>query len=438
MNSESQTRAKRLLLLTSKLGYQTRSFADAAQKLGVEMIYATDRCHQLDDPWNDRAIAVHFEEPEAAAYTILETLRGVEPDGVLALGDRSVITGAYVARGHGLFHNHPAAVEACRSKERTREAFRAADLRSPWFRALPLAPTPDPAFAGIKFPCVVKPVCLSASQGVMRANNPAEFSRAVERLARLLESPELRASRDPNLDRMIVESYIPGREVAVEGLLTEGALRNLAIFDKPDPLEGPYFEETIYVTPSRLSADQQGAITLCATDAARALGLVHGPIHAEFRLNEEGVWPLELAPRPIGGLCARALRFGPDLISLEELLVRHALGLPGSDLEREQAASGVMMIPVPANGVLERVDGIEEARATPFVTSIEITARLRDAIIAWPEGSSYLGFIFARGQRAEEVEAALRTAHEKLQFSVIPELPVGHPATGKLPVVREA
>jgi biotin carboxylase len=433
MNSESQTRAKRLLLLTSKLGYQTRSFAEAARKLGVEMIYATDRCHQLDDPWNDRAIAVHFEEPEAAAYTILETLRGVEPDGVLALGDRSVITAAHVARGQGLFHNHPAAVEACRSKERTREAFRAAGLPTPWFRALPLVPTPDPAFAGITFPCVVKPVCLSASQGVMRANNPAEFSRAVERLARLLESPELRASRDPNLDRMIVEGYIPGREVAVEGLLTEGSLRILAIFDKPDPLEGPNFEETIYVTPSRLSADQQGAITRCATDAARALGLVHGPIHAEFRLNDDGVWPLEIAPRLIGGLCARALRFGPEHISLEELLVRHALGMPGSDLEREQAASGVMMIPVPANGVLEKVDGIEDARATPGVTSIEITARIKDAIVSWPEGSSYLGFIFARGERPDMVEAALRSAHGKLRFTIVPELPVGHAVTGKLP-----
>src|ERR1700686_1308568 len=81
------TKPKRLLLLTSKLGYQTRSFSDAARKLRVEIMFATDRCHQLDDPWNDRAIAVHFEEPEVAAFSILETSRGNEPDGVLALGD---------------------------------------------------------------------------------------------------------------------------------------------------------------------------------------------------------------------------------------------------------------------------------------------------------------------------------------------------------------
>jgi formate-dependent phosphoribosylglycinamide formyltransferase (GAR transformylase) len=429
------TKPKRLLLLTSKLGYQTRSFSDAARKLGVEILFATDRCHQLDDPWNDRAIAVHFEEPESAALSIMETLRGNEPDGILALGDRSVITAAYVARGLGIFHNHPASVESCRSKEKMREAFRVSGLRTPAFRALPITPIPDAALSGIQFPCVVKPICLSASQGVMRANNQAEFRRAVERLAHLLQSPELRASRDPELDRMIVEDYIPGREVAVEGLISEGVLRVLAIFDKPDPLEGPYFEETIYVTPSRLSGEQQDAIAHCARDSARALGLIHGPIHAEFRVNGEEVWPLEIAPRPIGGLCARALRFGAELISLEELLVRHAMSFDGTDLERETIASGVMMIPVPTNGILERVEGVEEAREVSGITSIEITARLHDKIISWPEGSSYLGFIFARAEDPEKVERALRDAHAKLNFVVNAELPVSNAATGKLPVV---
>ncbi|HUK31789.1 MAG TPA: ATP-grasp domain-containing protein [Candidatus Acidoferrum sp.] len=434
-NPNSPSRSKRLLLLASKLGYQTLSFAEAARKLGVELIYATDRCHQLDDPWNDRAIPVHFETPEGAAAEILETLRGSEPDGILALGDRSVITAAYAARGFGVFYNHPASVEACRNKEHMRAAFRDAGLRVPWFRTLPLNPTPDPALAGVQFPCVVKPLCLSASQGVMRANNPAEFKSAVERIARILRSPDLKMQRDPNHERVLVEAYIPGREVAVEGMLTEGALRVLAIFDKPDPLDGPFFEETIYVTPSRLSAEQQNEIARTAAEAARALGLIQGPIHAEFRVNENGVWPLEIAPRPIGGLCARALRFSLGMISLEELLVRHALQMPGSDLEREPNASGVMMIPVPATGVLEHIDGLEAAAMTPHVEAIEITARLHDTVVAWPEGSSYPGFIFARAGSPEEVERALREAHAKLHFVVTPELPVSHPATGQLPVV---
>ena len=219
-------------------------------------------------------------------------------------------------------------------------------------------------------------------------------------------------------------------------MLFRSELRILAIFDKPDPLEGPYFEESIYVTPSSLPESVQLAIERCATDAARALGLSHGPVHAEFRINEEGVWPLEVAPRPIGGLCARSLRFSLDgsiePVGLEELLLRHALELPGSNSLREQNASGVMMIPVPRSGVLEEVSGEEAARAVYGITELTITARLQDPIAAWPEGASYLGFLFARGNTSESVERALREAHQKLKFTITPRLPVQHPATGRM------
>jgi hypothetical protein len=429
--------AKRLLLFTAKLGYQTRSFEDAARKLGVHLVYVTDRCHQLEDPWGDQAIPVHFESPENAAPVVMEALRGQEVSGILALGDRPAAAAAYAARGLGIDFNHPAAVEACRSKLRMREVFRDAGLRVPWFRSLPIAPAPEPSLVGISFPCVLKPLSLSASQGVIRANHREEFLAAAGRLRRLLESAEIRATREPNLDQMIVEGYIPGREVAVEGLLTDGALRILAIFDKPDPLEGPYFEETIYVTPSKLPKLTLSQIEKCAADATRALGLTHGPIHAEFRINDEGVWPIEVAPRPIGGLCARALRFrmsnAKDLIGLEELLLRHALQMPGSDAVREAQASGVIMIPVPQSGILESVCGVEAARATHRITELVITARLHDCIAAWPEGSSYLGFLFAKGRTADEVERAIRNAHKKLRFRISPRLPVEHPATRKLP-----
>ncbi len=427
----------RLLLFAAKIGYQTRSFDEAARKLGVELVFVTDRCHQLDDPWGDRAIPVHFESPDAAAYAVLEAMRDQNVDGVLALGDRPAVAASYAARGLGILYNHPAAVEACRNKLRMREVFREAGLRVPWFRSVSLTPTPEPALLGISYPCVAKPFSLSASQGVVRANSREEFLSAAARIRRLLESPEIRATREPNLNQILVEGYIPGKEVAVEGLLTDGQLRILAIFDKPDPLEGPYFEETIYITPSRLADSQQCEIERCAADAVRALGLSQGPLHAEFRVNDEGVWPLEVAPRPIGGLCARALRFAPDAssqpIGLEELLLRHALGLPESDWPREPSANGVMMIPVPKSGVLEKISGEDAARSTPGITSLEITARLHDYIAAWPEGSSYLGFLFATGRSAEEVEATIRAAHAKLQFELAPRLPVEHPATRRLP-----
>src|SRR5580704_9929764 len=276
---------KRLLLFTAKLGYQTRSFEDAARKLGVQLVYVTDRCHQLEDPWGDQAIAVHFETPEMAAYTVMEALHGQQVGGLLALGDRTAVAAAYAARGLGILHNHPAAVEACRSKLRMREVFRDAGLPTPWFRTLSIEPPPEPALLGISYPCVLKPLSLSASQGVVRASSREEFLAAAARIRRLLESPEILASREANLGQLIVEGYIPGREVAVEGLLTDGVLRMLAIFDKPDPLEGPFFEETIYVTPSRLPESQLRDVQQCAINAVRALGLTHGPVHAEFRIN---------------------------------------------------------------------------------------------------------------------------------------------------------
>ncbi len=436
MQADVTQQKKRVLLFATKLGYQTRAFEAAADKLGVTLAYVTDRCSRLDDPWNDQALAVHFELPEGAAGRVLEAERGLEVDGILAVGDRPTAAAAYVARGLGLTHNHPASVEACRNKVRMREVLRDGGLPVPWFRTVPLQPLPEPSLLGITYPCVLKPISLSASQGVTRVNNREEFLAGAARLKQLLDSPEILATRERNRDHMIVEGYLAGREVAVEALLADGTVRVLAIFDKPDPLEGPYFEETIYVTPSRLTQEQQREIEASLVACVRSIGLTHGPVHAEFRLDGRVVWPIEIAARPIGGLCARALRFelgGGEWIGLEELLLRHALGLPGCDARREQAASGVMMIPVPRSGLLEGVEGEEAARATKFVTSLEITARLHDHIAAWPEGSSYLGFLFARASEPALVENALREAHSKLRFALTPRIPVEHPLTHTVP-----
>jgi ATP-grasp domain/L-amino acid ligase C-terminal domain 2 len=455
---------KTVALFASKLGYQTRSFESAARKLGVQLAYVTDRCHELSDPWGDRAIAARFANPEEAAATAMQSLRNGPLDAILALGDAPALAAAYAARGLGLRANHPAAVDACLNKFRMREVFRDAGLfNAPtqlWFRRIPLLPEPESALLGIQYPCVLKPLSLSASQGVMRANSRGEFREAARRLAHLLDRPDLQMKSASSPREALVEEYIPGAEVALEGILVDGELKLLAIFDKPDPLEGPYFEETIYVAPSRLSSEQQDAIRLSAITAIRALGLTHGPIHAEFRINERGIWPIEVAPRPIGGMCAASLSFiSPQLpaandsqhnsdfpapsscaadsvlaasISLEELILRHALGEDILTWQREPTASAVMMIPVPASGLFEEVDGIDEAKRVPHITDVQITARLRDTIVAWPEGSSYLGFIFAKAERPADAEQALREAHSKLHFQIHPTLPVEHPITGKV------
>jgi len=418
---------KRLLLLTSKLGYQARSFADAARGLGAEVVFGTDRCHQLGDPWRDAALPLHFERPVEAAGEIASTAAGASVHAILALGDRPLVAAAHAARLLGLRYNSPESVAVARNKLRQRETLRAAGLPVPEFFSFALDEDVDRALRRVRFPCVVKPLMLSMSQGVVRANDAAEFRAAIARVRALVASPEIQITREEGLDRLLVEDYIPGAEAALEGLIEEGRLRPLALFDKPDPLEGPYFEETIYVTPSRLSAAVQNAVLGCAQRTVAALSLTHGPLHAEFRMNAHGPWVLEAQPRPIGGLCARALRFGPQRMPLEELLARHALGLDTRGLEREANASGVMMIPVPRSGVLEGAAGVEDAARVPGVESVEITARLHDYIAAWPEGSTYLGFIFARAAQPADVERALRNAYALLQFDLRPRLPVEHP-----------
>ncbi len=425
--------SKRLLILSSKLGYQVRSFADAARRLGVEVAFGTDRCRRVDDLWGDDALPLHFNDPEGCAEAIACLAKENPIDAVLALGDQPTLAAAYAADRLGLRGNSVETVQNCSTKLRQREVLRAAGLPVPEFFAFLLSePLPD-VLTRVRFPCVVKPLVLSASQGVIRADDAEQFARAVRRIRALVESPSLTASHRTDLDRLLVESYIPGAEVAVEGLVTDGRLRVLAIFDKPDALEGPFFEETIYVTPSRLPADVQEAIRSCTERSIQALGLRDGPLHAEFRIWEGKPWVLELQPRPIGGLCARALRFGPDRIGLEELLVRHALGLPGAEQEREMEASGVMMIPVPRSGIFERVEGLEEARAWPAISEIEITARQHDPVLAWPEGASYLGFIFARAGDPARAERALREAHAKMTFVFSVQLPVTHPAARRAP-----
>lgn len=413
------------------MGYQTRSFAEAAQRLGVGLVIGSDRCHQLENPWADGAVPLHFEDPANAATRLAEAVRTRPVSAILALGDRQTATAAHAARLLQLTYNSPESVENCRSKLRQREVLRDAGLPVPNFFSFALAEPIDTVLRQVVFPCVVKPLRLAASQGVIRANNPAEFVKAVERIARLLSSPELQVTREADLDRLLVEGYIPGSEVALEGVLDGGALRVLALFDKPDPLEGPYFEESIYVTPSRLASRVREEIFGCAAESIRALGLSEGPVHAEFRVNEHGPWLLEVAPRPIGGLCSRVLRFGPERMFLEELLIRKALGLPGADFQRESDAAGVMMIPVPRSGVLQNLEGLPEALSVPGICEIQITARLRDFIAAWPEGSSYLGFIFARGETPDFVERALREAHGRLQFTISPRLAVAHPVSGQ-------
>lgn len=426
------SRGKQLLILATTTGYQTRAFVEAAAGMGMGVVFGTDRCHALEDPWRDGALALRFEDPQGSAHQIVAYARSSPVDAIVALGDRPTPTAARAAQALGLPHHPPEAAEACRDKYQTRERLRAAGLNVPAFARFPLAADPRQLAAspagGVAFPCVLKPLALSASRGVIRADDPEEFIRAFERIRALLRSPDVQVMREDTSEFIQVEDYIEGREIAVEGLVDRGQLRVLAIFDKPDPLVGPFFEETIYVTPSRLERDAQVNVIKTLGQATEALRLYHGPIHAELRIDSRRAWILEVAARPIGGLCSQALRFSsPDSgarLSLEEVVIRLALGESVQGIIREATASGVMMIPIPKAGIYEDVEGVEKALKTPGVEDIRITAKTGQKLLPLPEGSTYLGFIFARGESPEFVERALGCAHEKLRFRLCPLLPV--------------
>ncbi|MBI4466068.1 MAG: ATP-grasp domain-containing protein [Acidobacteria bacterium] len=413
----------KLLLLSTTSSYETRLFVEAAERLSIPLLFGTDRCHRLDDPWQDGALPLRFEEPEASAGVIVEQSRTQSIQAIVPLGDRAVRTAALACQALGLSHNPPSAAEACRNKFIARQRLQAAGLWVPPFARFSIYEDPRPRLDEMPFPCVLKPLSLSASQGVIRANGPEEFLAAFERIARLLRQPDIQVLREETLGELLVEGFIPGPEFALEGLLDHGRLRVLVLFDKPDPLEGPYFEETLYVTPSRLPEAKQREIIGAVEAAAKALTLCHGPIHAEVRLPADGPRVLEVAARAIGGLCSRAVRFQTG-ISLPELILRHAWGLPIEPVVREDAAAGVMMIPIPQAGIFHGVEGLEEARQVPGIEDIAITAKPAHPIVPLPEGASYLGFIFARDSSSEAVERALREAHGRLRFRIGPELPV--------------
>ncbi len=400
-------------MFAATTGYQIRVFADAARRLGVDVTLATDRCHILEDPWGDRAIAVKFDQIAES----LTALRGLRVDGVAAVGDRPAVLAAAAAEMLGVAFHPLAAALACRDKYLSRQLFLAAGMRVPAFFRASLSDDPAVVAARAPYPCVLKPLGLSGSRGVIRANDRREFVAAFRRIAKIGER------------ELQVESYIAGREFAVEGLITGGKLQPIAIFDKPDPLEGPFFEETIYVTPSRETPAVQAALIETTAQAAAALGLRHGPVHAELRYNDEGAWILEVHARPIGGLCARALRMA-DGIPLEEMILVHALGGNVWMAQVDGPASGVMMIPIPGQGgIYQGVEGAERALAVADIEDVVITATEGQLLIPLPEGSSYLGFIFARGETAEAVERALRRSHAELGFHIATALETFRPSS---------
>jgi biotin carboxylase len=397
--------------------YRAKAFLQAAERLGVDVTVATEREQPLASQAPGSTLALDFRSEKRARARAREFAAKYPLDAVVGVDDDTTILAAQLSETLGLPHNAVEAVKAARYKDVMRLALGEAEgVLSPAFWVLGTEEDPARFAERVPYPCVLKPLSLAASRGVIRADHPAQFVAAFSEIVSILAETDLDPS-DPGASQLLVEEFIPGREVALEGLLIDGTLRTLALFDKPDPLDGPYFEETIYVTPSRVPPADQALISEAAQRAAAALGLRNGPVHAELRLNGRGAWIVEVAARSIGGLCSSTLRFG-DGNSLEEIILRQAARLDLVSLEREQRPAGSMMIPIPAAGRLQEVRGLAQAQAVEGIDEITISIPCGEQVVPLPRATRYLGFIFAHADTPASVEHALRRAHGLLEFVI--------------------
>ena len=408
---------KRILLLLPTKTYRAKAFLSAASQLGVAVAIGSDQPQTLSELSPRKSLVINFSKPEKATEEIVAFAQTHPIDAVVGVDDDTTILVSMVAKALSLPHNSVESARTTRSKYQMRKVLATGGIPSPYFELFSISADPAEIARGVNFPCVLKPLSLSASRGVIRANNPREFVSAFHRVVSILGASDVKSRKDARTEQILVEDFIPGIEVALEGILIRGQLKVLAIFDKPDPLDGPFFEETLYVTPSRLPVDVQNDIISRTAQTADVLGLREGPVHAELRVNDDGAWIIEIAARSIGGLCARTLRFGAG-ISLEELIIRHAIGMEVESLQRERQPAGVMMIPIPHAGILREVRGKTDAEQVAGIEEVTISIPLEQEVLPLPEGASYLGFIFARGSTPESVEAALREAHHRLEFVI--------------------
>ena len=403
----------RLLLLIPTTSYRVKDFMNAAHKSSVNVTIGSDEESVLNTFQSSGILQLKFDDLNESIEKIKTFHKSYPINSIIGVEEQTCLLAVKALEQLGLPHNSIGSIKASINKYLFRNTLKKNGLPNPNFQCLKPNHDIRTRANSTDYPCVLKPVNRSASQGVIRANDPREFVAAYQRIASLVSGEDI-----------IVEDFLPGQEVALEGLLTDGELKTLAIFDKPEPLDGPYFEETIYVTPSQHPIVIQDRLHQIVQQAANALGLTEGPVHAELRIrdqestvNEQGPWLIELAARSIGGLCSRSLLFEGGR-SLEELIISHALKEPIGCVNREKLASGVMMIPIPKAGILKSVEGEIDARALKHVKDLQISIKIGQKLTPLPEGKQYLGFIFAKAESPLEVQASLRAAHSRLRFKI--------------------
>lgn len=405
----------RVLVIAPHGSYRTAPFIHVAKQQNAEVLIASQGKYSIVSEYA-QGLQINLSNEAEAIQTIIAAANERPFSGIIGTDDATTVLAAQAAATLGLPHNPPDAVRIAGRKDLARACLAKAGVKVPTFRKLDLQSGLTEQLIDLDYPLVVKPVGLSASRGVIRVNNETELLAAVARIQTILNSEQQLA--ESARQTLLLEHFIPGQEVALEGMLYNGELEVLSIIDKPDPMDGPFFEETYYISPSNHSDEIQQAIYQEVQAACRAYGLLEGPVHAECRINEQGVWILEVAARTIGGLCSRLVQLGTGS-ELEELVLAHAQG-KHIEMTEQQGAAGVLMIPIPKAGILKRIEGILAAQRVPRIDEVNIQIRDGYELVPLPEGGSYLGFIFASGDTTQQVEIALRNAHACLNIVVAP------------------
>lgn len=412
----------RVLLITPANSYRVAAYIQAADLLGIQLLIASEGQYSLI-PAIASGIQIKLSDQDQAFHTIINALADTVVHAVFSPDDDTSVLAAKVATQLKLPYNSPFANNLTRRKDLARQKLAQTDILTPKFCLLNTSKPDKQQLVQIGFPLVLKPVAMSASRGVIRVNNWHEFEVALARIKKILAAATHSVQDEIEKNQVLAEQYIPGKEYAMEGMLSAGQLEILTVFLKPDPLHGPFFEETYYITPSDLKSQQIEQVRDIFQQMCAVYGLQQGPIHAEFRVNQHGVWPLELAARTIGGQCAKIIEFQLNQ-SLESIVLANLVGLARNYKKAAPTAAGVLMIPIPKPGILRRVEGIHAASQVRFIEHVEITINTGYELIPVPEGSSYLGFIFAKAPQPDQVENALRRAHSCLKIVISPILNV--------------
>ena len=403
-----------ILFIAPPQSYRIAPYLKAAKELDCDLTIASMGEYSLVSPIAE-GIHIDFADHEAALARLKEHHQQHPFNAVIGGDDLAVELASRLANELGLAHNSPQASLLTRRKDLARAHLQQAGVAVPAHSLIDLTRPLAIQLEQLHYPCVLKPLAMSMSRGVIRVDNTEQAQQACARIESIIQE----ALVEEEQQKILAEQYIDGEEIAYEGLLTNGELKTLLFFDKPEPLTGPYFEESYYITPSRQDKDIQQRVYEVVKAACDSYGLVTGPVHAELRVDEDGkVWVLEVAARTIGGECARLVELATEQ-SLEKLVLSNALSQLHS-LPELKGAAGVLMIPTTQAGVLRRVEGVMAAQNVEGIKEVVLSVREGHQLVPLPEGSSYLGFMYGLAETPEQVEQALREAHAKLNVVIAP------------------